>query len=63
MEEKFDSKKLLGFRHLPSMSGAEATKLGIDRIFNKIGGEMPPMAPAKELDRIFNKIGGEMPPI
>lgn len=62
MEKKIDPKKMLGFRHLPSMSGAESTKFGIDRIFNKIGDEMPIEAPVKELDRIFNKIG-ELPPM
>ena len=60
MENKFDSKRMLGFRHLPSMSGEEATKSEADRIFNKIG-EMP-VSPVTELDRRYNKIG-ELPPM
>lgn len=63
MDKKFDAKKLLGFRHLQSMSGVESAKLGVDRMYNKIGDEMPMLSPTEELDRIFNKIGDEMPMI
>jgi hypothetical protein len=58
MQKQLDTKKLLGFRQLPSMSETQAIKKGADRNFNKIGSE--PAGPARELDHYFNKIGTEL---